>query len=80
LNGAALAPALGVMLLSHWLNKKPAPRVAVLAWLLGAATAIGGQVLGQSVAILLGAGVSLLVVVVDAILKLDDSPLARRLR
>jgi hypothetical protein len=80
LNGAALAPALGVMLLSHWLDKKPAPRVAVLAWLLGAATAIGGQVLGQPVAILLGAGVSLLVVVVDAILKLDDSPLARRLR
>lgn len=78
LNGAALAPALGVMLLSHWLDKKPSTRVAFLAWLLGAVTAISCQVLGQSVAILLGAGVSLLVVAVDAIVKVDSTVLARK--
>jgi len=69
LNGAALAPALGVMLLSHWLAKKPATWIAFLAWLLGAATAIGCQVLGQSMAILLGAGVSLLVVLLNTFLQ-----------
>lgn len=69
LNGAALAPALGVMLLSHRLAKKPATWIAFLAWLLGAVTAIGCQMLGQSVAILLGAGVSLLVVLLNTFLQ-----------
>ena len=64
INGAALGPALGVMLLIHWLPTKPAPRIAFLAWLLGAVVAILCQIQGQSVAILLGAGVSLLMLLV----------------
>ncbi|MCE7986894.1 MAG: hypothetical protein DYG89_37450 [Caldilinea sp. CFX5] len=69
LNGAALGPALGVMLLSRWLSRKPSTKVAFLAWLIGAATAIVGQIQGQSVAIVLGAAVSLLVIAGNAVVQ-----------
>lgn len=67
INGAALGPALGVMLLVHWLPTKPAPRIAFTAWVLGAAVAILCQLQGQSIALVLGAGVSLLIVLVNSL-------------
>lgn len=70
LNGAALGPALGVMLLIHLLPVKPSTMMAFLAWLLGATVAIVCQLQGQSVAIVLGAGVSLLVVSARAIFQM----------
>jgi hypothetical protein len=71
INGAALGPALGVMLLVHWLPRKPAPPVAFGAWVAGAVTAIVCQLQGQSIALVLGAGVSLVVVAAYALLLIN---------
>lgn len=68
INGAALGPALGVMLFVHLLPRKPPTQIAFFAWVAGAMTAILCQIQGQASAILLGAGVSLLLMSVYAIL------------
>lgn len=68
INGAALGPALGVMLFIHLLPRKPPTPVSFGAWVAGAVTAIVGQIQGQSTAIIVGASVSLVVVAVYALL------------
>ncbi|MEZ4734512.1 MAG: hypothetical protein R3E79_46065 [Caldilineaceae bacterium] len=58
--GAALGPALAVVLLTHLLSTPTTTKRAWLAWLSGAVVALLSQVQGQSFATLLGAAVSLL--------------------
>lgn len=56
--GAALGPALAVVLLTQRLRTKTTTKIALSAWLTGAIGALLSQLQGQSVAILLGTLVS----------------------
>jgi len=58
--GAALGPALAVVLLAHRLPTPTTTKNALLAWLAGAVVALLSQVQRQSFATLLGAAVSLM--------------------
>jgi hypothetical protein len=58
--GAFIAPALVVMLLSVWLKNRPSCAAVLSAWLLGSAAALLSKWQGDLSPVLVGAGVSIL--------------------
>ena len=59
--GAFIAPALVVMLLMVWLKNHPSRAAALAAWLLGSAAALFSKWQGELLPVLVGAGVSIVV-------------------
>jgi cytosine permease len=63
--GAFIAPALVVMLLMVWLRNRPSRAVALAAWLLGSVAALLSKWQGEVSPVLVGVGVSILVLLVS---------------
>ena len=63
--GAFIAPALVVMLLMVWLRNRPSRAAALAAWLVGSAAALLSKWQGELSPVLVGAGVSILVLVIS---------------